>query len=71
MVILPPIQTNKYRKEANMKVVDLRQEGKKYSTKDIATIYKVTTKGTIRIEVPKDHPDIAKLYKGSAKHLWN
>lgn len=54
-----------------MKVVDLRQEGKKYSTKDIATIYKVTTKGTIRIEVPKDHPDIAKLYKGSAKHLWN
>ena len=47
------------------------REWKVNPKKNIVTIYKVTKKGLIRHEIPKGHPDLDKIYGGSAKHLRN
>ena len=47
------------------------REWKVNPKKNTVTIYKVTKKGLIRHEIPKGHPDLDKIYGGSAKHLRN
>lgn len=47
------------------------REWKVNPKKNTVTIYKVTKKGLFRHEIPKGHPDLDKIYRGSAKYLRN
>lgn len=53
------------------KVIDLKEAGRNYEDSEIQTIYRVTVDGLIRIEVPKDHPDVQKIRDGHLEHLMN